>query len=226
LACDTAVPHRMEVLLMRQRMLVVLLLLAVPGIVEARTKMFSIGVGINFNDYSDSRFKSNDLDLVPMYRFSRGVGENGWDWDLKTSIGVSNLDVATEVAGAEVQFGEIRTIPLLLGISRAYRQGPMKIGASVTAGPSFNDFDIDPRARAAYEAQGSNLEVVHAKTSVAFKTGISASYRLSSVLSLRSSLSYRINRPDVRIRVDGVTHTETWKLDRYSATVGAVLGLF
>ena len=212
---------------MRKGMLVLMLALSTSGVAEARnTKLFSVGAGISFNDYADSRMESKELDFVPMYRFSKGVGENGWDWDLKTSIGFSGVEVSTEVDGAEVPFGKMRTIPVLLGVSRAYRQGPMKIGASVTVGPSFNRFEIDPRAREAHQAAGGALEDVDAKTSFALKPGVSASYRLSSLLSLKASVSYTINRPRVTTRIDGVSTSETWKLDRSSARLGMVLGIF
>lgn len=212
---------------MRKGMLVLLMALSPAAPAEARNgKLFSVGGGISFNDYADSRLASNDLDIVPMYRFSSGGEENGWDWDLKTSFGFSGVEVPTEVDGVEVGLGKMRTIPVLFGASRAYRQGPMKIGASVTAGPSFNNFEIDRGAREAYQAAGSTLDAVDAKTSLAFKPGVSASYRLSSLLALKGSVSYTINRPKVTTRIDGVNATETWKLDRSSVRLGMVLGIF
>jgi hypothetical protein len=212
---------------MRKHVLVLLLALPAATPVEAgNAKFFSVGAGISFNDYADPRLTSNDLDIVPMYRFSRGVGENGWDWDLKSSVGFSGVELPTGVDGLEVPLGKMRTITVLLGVSRAYRQGPMKIGASVTVGPSFNDLEIDRRARDAFQASGSSLEAVDAKTSIALKPGVSASYRLSSLLALRGSVSYTINRPRVTTRIDGVSTTETWKLDRSSVRLGMVLGIF
>jgi hypothetical protein len=212
---------------MRRGMLVLLLTLATAAAAEAQTeKQFSLGAGIGFHNYSDSRFTSKELDIVPMYRFSRTGEENGWDWDLKSSIGFSVVDAPTDLAGAEVRLGRLRTIPLLFGVARGYRHGPMKIGAWVTGGPSFNNLEIDPDARTAYEAAGSSLDAVHAKTSFAFRPGVSASFRLSSLFALQGSVSYTINRPTVLTRIDGVSTSETWKLDRSSATVGMVLGIF
>ncbi len=212
---------------MRTGMLVLFLALSAAATAEARTpKLFSLGAGIGFHDYSDERFASKEFDIVPMYRVSRGGGENGWDWDLKSSIGFSRINVPTEVAGSEVRLGRLRTIPLLFGVARAYRQGPMKISAWVTGGPSFNNLEIDPDAQAAYEAAGSHLDGVHAKTSFAFKPGVSASYRLTSLLALQGSVSYTVNRPAVTTRIDGVSTSETWKLDRSSAALGMVLGIF
>lgn len=212
---------------MRRSILVLLLALSSAAAAEAQNrKFFSLGVGLSFHDYSDSRLASKELDIVPMYRFSKGgVSEDGWGWDMKSSIGFSGVDLPTEVGGAEYRLGKLRTIPLMLGLARAYRQGPMKLSAWATCGPSFNNLEIDNRAVAAYQAAGSNLEAVHAKTSFAFKPGVSASYRLSSVLALAGSLSYTINRPEVRTRIDGVSTSERWKLDRSSGTLGIVLGL-
>ena len=212
---------------MRNGMLVLVLALSTAVAAEAQSaKVFSLGAGINFHDYTDPRFASKDLDIVPMYRISRGVGENGWDWDLKTSVSFSGIDVPTDVGGAEVTLGTLRTIPILLGVARAYRHGPLKIGASVTGGPSFNNFEIDGAARAAHQAAGSRIDAVHAKTSFALKPGVSLSYRLSSLLAMQGSLSYTINRPTVMTRIDGVSASETMKLDRTSARLGMVLGIF
>jgi len=212
---------------MRTGMLVLLLALSTAAAAEAQTgKHFSLGAGIDFHDYSDSRFNSKNPGFSPMYHFSRGRGADGWGWDMKTSIGFSQVNVPTDIGGAEVQFGKLRTIPLLVGVARAYRQGPMKVGAWVAGGPSFNNFEIDGGAKAAYQAAGSDLEAVHAKTSFAFKPGVSASYDLSSMLALQGSVSYTINRPTVLTRIDGVSTSETWKLDHSSAALGLVLGLF
>lgn len=221
---------------MRRDMLLLLLMLSTAAAAEALAgetvvvtpqtgRKFFLGAGIGFNDYSDSRFGSTDLDIVPMYRFSKGGGEKGWDWDMKTSIGYSGINVPTELAEADVRLGKLRTIRLLFGVARSYRHGPMKVGAYVAGGPSFNHFEIDGGARTAYEAAGSSLDAVQAKTSFAFKPGVSASYAVSSWLALRGSVSYTINRPTVRIRIDGASTLETWKLDRSSAALGVLLGI-
>src|SRR5688500_10204347 len=98
---------------MRRGMLVLLLTLSTAaGAAAHGGRNFSLGAGISFNDYSDSRFGSTDLDIVPMYRFSESGGENGWDWDMKGSISFSGTDVPTELAEADVRLGKLRTIPL------------------------------------------------------------------------------------------------------------------
>jgi hypothetical protein len=211
---------------MRKGMLVLLLALSTAAAAEAQTgKHFSLGAGINFHDYSDSRFNSDNPGFQPMYRFSRSR-ENGWGWDMKGSLSFSRLQVPADVSGAEVRLGKLKTIPVLFGVARTYRQGPMKVGAYVMGGPSFNDFEIDDEAVSAYRATGSDLEAVHAKTSFAFKPGVSASYDLSSWLALKGSLSYTIHRPTVSTLVDGVSTSETWNLDHSTAALGLVLGMF
>ena len=213
---------------MRTGTLALLLALSTAATAEAQTgKHFSVGAGIGFQDYSDARFSSKDLDITPMYRFTKGgSGEPGWSWDMKTSIGFSNLDVPADIGGAEVRLGRLRTIPLLLGLARNYRQGPVKIGAWVTGGPSFNNLEIDRGARETYAAAGSTLEGIHAKTSWAVRPGVSATYNLSPWVGLQGSASYTINRPTVVTGIDGTSTSETWKLDHSSATVGLVMGIF
>lgn len=211
---------------MRTSMLMLLLVLSTAVAAEAQTgKNLSLGAGINFHDYSDSRFSSKNPGFGPMYRFSKGHSE-GWGWDMKTSVSFSQTDVPTDVAGAEVRLGKLRTIPLYVGVARTYRQGPAKIGAWVTGGPSFNHVEIDSEARLAHQAAGDNLEFVHAKTSFAFKPGVSASYDLSSWLAMQGSVSYTINRPTVTTVIDGTSTSETWKLDHSTAALGLVVGIF
>ena len=190
------------------------------------TKHFSLGAGVGFHHYTDSRLKAKELDIVPMWRISRGIGENGWDWDLKGSFGLSGVEIPTDEFGEEVQLGKLRTIRLLGGIARSYRHGPLKVGTYVAAGPSFNQFEIDDRVRAAYQAAGSNLDDVDVSPSLAFKPGVSTSLRLSSLLAMQASMSYTVNRPKVTTRIDGVSNSTTWKLDGWSGRVGMVLGLF
>ena len=213
---------------MRTGMLALLIAVSTAAAAEAQTgKHFSLGTGVSFHDYADSKFSSRGMSFVPMYRFSKGSGhEDGWGWDMKSSISFSGIRVPAEVAGAEVRLGTLRTVPLMLGVARAYRHGPMKVGGWVTGGPSFNHFEIDGPALAAYEAAGTTLDAVHAKTSFAFKPGVSATYDLSSWLALHGSVSYTINRPTVLTRIDGVSMSETWKLDHSSASLGMILGLF
>lgn len=213
---------------MRTGIFVLLLALSTAAVADAQTsKRVSLGGGLSFHDYSDSRFSAkNNLGFVPMYSLNRGSGKDGWGWDLKTAISFTQINASTEATGAEVQLGKVRTIPLFVGVGRVYRQGPMKVGGWVTGGPSFNDFEIDDVALSAYRAAGSELEAVHVKTSWAFRPGVSASYDLSSWLAMQGSVSYTINRPEVHTVVDGVSTSENWNLDHSTAAMGLVLGLF
>lgn len=212
---------------MRKCIFVLLLALSTGAVAKAQAeKRFSLGGGVSFHDYSDSRFESKSLSFGPRYRLNQGRGANGWDWDLKTSLSFSQMNVPTEVFGSEVQLGKMRTIPLLVGVARAYRHGPMKVGAWVTGGPSFNDFEVDEEAMAAYQAGGNDLENVHVKTSMVIKPGVSATYDLSSWLALQSSVSYTVHRPTVRTLINGVSTSETWKLDHSSASLGLLVGIF
>jgi len=212
---------------MRRTVLVLWLAVSAVATAEAQTgKHFSLGGGIGAHNYSDSRFESKEFGFVPMYRFSKGgEHQDGWSLDMKTSVGMSNISVPSELAGTDARLGKLRTIPLFVGLGPAYRQGPTKLSAWVTGGPSFNNFEIDDGARAAYQAAGSSLDAVHAKTSWALKPGVSASYDLTSWLALKGSISYTINRPTVLMRINDASTSETWKLDHSSADVGLVLGI-
>src|SRR5262245_51139559 len=106
---------------MRKGMLVLMLALTSATAAEAQTgKHLYIGGGIGIHGYSDSRFSGNEVSITPMYRFRRGTGEEGWGWDLKSSLSISRVNVPTNVADTKVEFGKLMTIPLTIGVQRAY----------------------------------------------------------------------------------------------------------
>jgi hypothetical protein len=160
-----------------------------------------------------------------MYRLNRGRGGNGWGWDLKAGLTYSEKDVPVAIGGNEVQLGRLHTIPVRVGIARAYRQGPMKVSGWVSGGPSFNSFDVDNEAVMAQQAIGNDLDAVHVKTSLAYGPGVSASWDLSSWLALQSSFGYTFHRPEVRTVTNGVPTNERWNLDHSSAALGLVIGI-
>jgi len=176
---------------MRRIILMLLLATSTAATAAAQTgKHFSVGMGMHSSLYTDSRFSSNSngLGFIPMYHFSRSSdARDGWRWETKATISFSGVDVPTNVAGSELRLGKMSTIPLLLGVTRAYCRGPMKVGAYVAGGPSFNNFEIDAGTAQAYQSAGSSLDAIHAKTSFAFRPGVSASYDLSSWLALQGT---------------------------------------
>ena len=205
-----------------------LILITAPPAWAQSSKHLSLGAGLNFHKYADSDFSSKNPSISLEYRIALNhSGVDGWSWGPKSSISLGKVDTKTDIGGIETHLGRLRTIPILVGIERAYRQGPLRIGASVVAGPSFNHFDVDAAARSAYLTRlGRNLGAVTVKTSVAIKPGVSAWYDLGDWAALHASLSYVVNRPKAEMTVDGVTTSSTWKTDHASFVLGFVVGVF
>ena len=214
---------------MRRALLGIIILIAVPSAAAwgQTGKRLAIGAGMNYHRFADNTFSSSNPGISFEYRIHRhSTQEDGWKWSPKTSVNLSKMDTEMNVGGASTKAGRLQAARVMIGVERGYRQGPFKIGASVIAGPSFNQFDVDGAARTAYANTGNTLNGISAKNSIAVKPGISAWYDLGSWFALHGSAGYVINRPTVETTVNGVTTSSTWKTDHTSLEMGLVVGIF
>jgi hypothetical protein len=199
-----------------------------PAAAHAQTgKHIAIGASVGSHDYASDRLRQG-VGIMLLYRVApNGNEENGLSWGPSATIGFSRADVSSDVAGEDVTVGKLQSIPALVGFGPHYRYGRWWAGLSVTAGASFNSFNIDEAARRAYEERlGEELESVDAKTAFAVQPGVSVWYDVGSRLGLYGGMSYFYTRPKASITAAGVTTTETWNSDYLGLSVGAVFGLF
>jgi hypothetical protein len=95
------------------------------------------------------------------------------------------------------------------------------------AGPSLHKFDVDHRARDAYESRlGRDLASIDVKNTIAVRPESQVNYDLSKWLGVQAQLSYLYDRPKADITSGGVTTSTTWKTDHLSASIGLVVGIF
>jgi hypothetical protein len=64
------------------------------------------------------------------------------------------------------------------------------------------------------------------KNSLVVRPDVSLWYNLTSRVGLHSSVSYTMNRPEVKTTVDGVPTWSRWVADRWSYQAGLAFGVF
>ena len=199
-----------------------------PGVATAQTgKHIAVGASIGNHDYADQRFHQG-VGVQLLYRVApSGTEENGLSFGPSATLGFSRADVRDDLGDGDVSLGKLQSIPAMVGFGPHYRHGRWWTGLSVTAGASFNNFNVDAAARQAYEERtGLELESVDAKTAFAVQPGASIWYDVGSRVGLYGGAAYFISRPKVSITAGGVTTEETWKADYLGFSVGAVFGVF
>jgi len=205
-----------------------LMMLTAPAALAQTGKRVALGGAIGVSSYTDEDFSSKNPGFSVAYRVRMNPETgSGWKWAPKTSASWSKRNTTSEIGGARTDLGKLQTILVMGGIQRVLHQGPWQVGISVAGGPAMNDFEVDAKARDAYQSRlGSELTDIKVKNSIAVRPEISTWYDVSDWLGVQGSLSYLFNRPKVETTTDGATTTSTWKTDHASAKVGLVVGIF
>lgn len=189
----------------------------------------ALGAGVGFHNYANGAFSGKNAVLVPEYHFglTPHADREGLNFGLKAGLGYSNPDRSDPIGGFETTTGTLRMVALMVGAGPSYRNGPLRIGMGVVAGPSFNKFTVDDAARVAYRDRlGATLNSIEVKNSFAARPDMSVWYNLTEKVGLHSSVGYTINRPVVETTVDGVKTRSRWTADRWSYQVGLAFGVF
>jgi hypothetical protein len=202
-------------------------LLAPPA--QAQTgKHVAVGAGIKEHYYINDAFHQRNPSPSFIYRARLHPDKpDGWTWEPKGGLGWFRADSDMGVGGTLTHLGKLRSRPLMGGIERAYRRGPMKVGTSIVGGPAFNHFSLDQAAVTAYRDRlGTDLTSIKANKSLAVRPELSLWYDLSGRFALHSSVTYLYDRPKVKTTASGVTTSQTWKADHINFQVGLAVGLF
>ena len=214
---------------MHRAILGLLLVVMLAPAASAQTgKHVAIGAGITAHKYADSDFSTRNPSISFVYRITlKPGGKQGWSWEPKGGFGWFTVDSDMEVGGSDTRIGKLRARPIMAGVERSYRAGPLKVGMSGVVGPSFNHFDVDDAARTAYHNRlGRDLTSIKVKNSIAVRPELSGWYDLNRWWALHVSISYMIDRPTVDTTAGGVTTSTTWKTDHLNAQIGFVVGIF
>ena len=124
-------------------------------------------------------------------------------------------------AGGDDDFARIAVRPFMGGIG--YTFGPPKtlVNLSVVMGPSFNRAYFED---AFPDAAGSSIE---AKTSFAFRPGISVTQTVAPRVGFTAYGGYMLNRPQVIYRsATGQQVEDRWRADSLVRSVGLVYSIF
>jgi hypothetical protein len=215
---------------MKKALISLCLLGLFPLTAQAQTgKHVALGAAVGFREYSDSRFKKTNPSVALLYRFSRNPNDRkqGWVWRLEGTGGYTGSDLRTDVGGTETKMGRLSTVAVLGGVERAYRHNRFKVGASVMAGPSFNQFSVDNSAREAYQARmGVPLQEVQVRNSLAVRAGVGMWYDVNNWIGLHAGVYDWYGHARASTTAGDVTTTDTWKSDRITASTGVAFGIF
>ena len=214
---------------MHRVILGLLLVVMLAPTASAQTgKHVGVGAGITAHKYADSDFSTKNPSISFVYRITpKPGGKQGWSWEPKGGFGWFRVDTDMEVGGIDTRIGKLRARPIMAGVERSYRAGPLKVGVSGVVGPSFNHFDVNDAARTAYHNRlGRDLTSIKVKTSIAVRPELSGWYDLNKWLALHVAFSYMIDRPTIDTTAGGVTTSTTWKTDHFNAQIGFVVGIF
>jgi hypothetical protein len=214
---------------MRTIVLGLMLLLAAGERAFAQTgKHVAVGAGFVINEYNEDQFSQDNPSPTFEYRIRLKPGSrHGWHWTPSGAFDWFRPDVTQTVGGQSVRLGELRARPVMGGIEREYTEGPVSIGLSVIAGPSFNAFSVDDAARTAYRSRlGTELNDVSVKTSLAVRPAVGVWYDLGRWVAVGGTVDYMVNRITTETTVGGVRSSTKWKTDHLGIHVGVVFGIF
>ena len=182
---------------------------------SAQTKgRIGVGGSVTLNNTTDSDV-GTALSVGPLVRLNPRPG-----WRFASAFNWYNADLHNP-AGGDASFAQFNIRPVMGGIG--YTLGPPKtlVNFSVVMGPSFNRaFFEDDFA----DAAGSSIE---AKTSFAFRPGISITQTLAERVGFTAFAGYMVNRPEVTYRSNtGQQVQDRWRADSIVLSVGLVYSIF
>jgi len=182
---------------------------------SAQTKgRIGVGGSVTLNNTTDSDVGTG-WSFGPLVRINPRPG-----WRFASAFNWYNADLDNP-AGGDEPFARFNIRPVMGGIG--YTLGPPKtlVNFSVVMGPSFN--------RAYFrdgfpDAAGSSIE---AKTSFAFRPGISVTQTLATRVGFTAFAGYMVNRPEVTYRSNtGQQVQDRWRADSIVLSVGLVYSVF
>jgi hypothetical protein len=214
---------------MRSAILGVVVWMTVCQAAYAQTgKHLAVGAGFVINEYDDGSFTQDNPSPTFEYRIRLKPGSrHGWHWTPSGAFDWFRPDATRDIGGQTTRLGQLRARPVMVGIEREYSQGPLNLGVSFIAGPSFNAFSVDDAARVAYRSRlGTDLNGVSVKTSLAVRPGAGLWYDLGPWLAVGGSVDYMVNRITAETTTGGVRSSTKWKTDHLGFHFGVVVGIF
>jgi hypothetical protein len=191
---------------------------AASGQVDATV---ALGGGIAFYHPLDDQ-ASNAAGVALAYRFGKPTG-----WRPTFGLNWITIDFATSVAGERTPLGDLRLRPIMGGYVYGVQRGRLAVSGSLLAGYAFNSFEVDDRARLAYDrALGTTLLRVSASNSLAARTEMALWYDISSRFGVQGIVGFIASRPKVAIVDDGATTTRRLRADAVKLEIALVYGIF
>ena len=154
----------------------------------------SVVLGVAVSTYYPSNPNVHDpvgIGLIGRLRRPSGIGATvGLDW--------FDAEVRSDVGGQQVQLGDVRLRPLMVGVSYTRQYAKFALSASVVGGWSFNSMRGSDAAAAAYRDRfGAPDASFHASNCLAWRPDASLWFELGNHFGAMVSLSYMGVRPTI-----------------------------
>jgi hypothetical protein len=180
-----------------------------------------LGGGVAFYHPIDAD-ASDSTGFALVYRFGKPEG-----WGPTFGLNWFTTDFTASIGSARVPLGDLRVRPVMGGYSYTVRRGAFAITAGLVGGYAFNSFEVDDRARLAYQsARGDTLLRITASNSLAGRGEIAMWYDVSSRFGLQGVVGYVAARPVIETITGAGSTSRRLRADSVKLQIGLAYGIF
>lgn len=200
---------------------VMLLLTLAPSAAAQADWAVGLGGGVAFYHALDDE-ASDSTGFALTYRFGKPSG-------FRPTFGMNwfTTDFDVSVGGERIRFGDLRVRPLMGGYLYGIRRGATTISASLVGGYSFNSFDLEDRARLAFNRNlQTTLLAVSASNSLAGRAEISVWYDVASRIGVQGVFGYVVVRPEIEMIQESSVVTRRLRADALKVQIAVAYGIF
>jgi hypothetical protein len=183
---------------------------------------FAIGGGVTTRVAGSGGASSSATGGIDV-RLGHDTEEWGWAYSFFSWFD-TNLDARPTIPGELL--GRLRMRPVMVGYGYKWGRGRYTIAANTLAGFSFNSFDLDPAARAAYVVKGAGNINAEVSNSFAVKPEVEVWYDVSPRIGIKLSGGYLISRPTITVTSTLGQDMRPVRADTILITISAVYSIF
>jgi hypothetical protein len=202
--------------------LAVPLVLLLPSAARAQTDAaIGLGGGIAFYHPTDGE-ATDSTGFALVYRFGKPTG-----WRPAFGLNWFTTGFTAPIGGKQTPLGDLRVRPLMGGYTYGVRHGRLHASAGLVGGYAFNSFEVDDRARLAYQdARRTTLLRISASNSLAARAEVSVWYDVSARVGLQVVAGYIVARPSIAVIDEHARETRRLRADALKLQFGLAYGIF
>jgi hypothetical protein len=179
------------------------------------------GVGVAHYDPANSDGHTSD-GIVAAYRWHSF--HSGWGPTFGLDFHTTDFDQT--LGGLNAPLGSFRMRALLAGFGHTNHMGRFSASENLSAGYSFNQFNVTSDAFPTFAGTGVSLVGVHVNNSWVVKPDVAVWYDVLKHVGVGVSAAYLVARPEETITMaSGIQHQHL-KTDAFQMTAGVTVGLW